>query len=77
MMTTEKANAHGALTDMHDKGWSYDHDYSRASRTTQAWRGPRAQDGRDDGARVKTQRQQPRNAQLEGEEGTTVRSYCT
>ena len=69
-------DAHGDLTDMHGKE-NYDHDDSRASQTMQAWRGPRAQDGRGDGARVKTERQQPRNAQPTGEEGTAVRSYCT
>ena len=76
-MTTEKANAHDALIDTHDKEKNYDHDGNWAGRRTPEWRGPRAQGDRDDGARGKTKMQQPRSAQPAGGEGTLVLSYCT
>jgi len=68
-------DAHGGLTDKHDKEMNYNDD-KQEDRTTLVWRGPRVQDDRGGNAKAKTQSWRPGSAQPADEEGTTAYSYC-
>jgi hypothetical protein len=70
-------DAHGDLTDRHDKGRHYYHDDMQVNQTTLAWRAPRVQDDRDGDAKVWTRSWRPGSVQPADEEGTTAQSYCT
>ena len=76
MLTYEMEDAHGGLTDKHDKEMNY-HDDKQEDWMMLVWRGPRVQDDQGGDAKVKTQKRRPRNVQPADEGGTMARSYCT